>query len=106
MAWRQVQARFGPDVQWVDHIDYAVDESRKAAIRRYWAHLPDGTLQPAYCGVRPKTVGPSGQKPGDFTYKVEPRPRFDGYVALYGIESPSLTASLALADHVTRLVLG
>ena len=61
MAWRQVQARFGPDVQWVDHIDYAVDESRKAAIRRYWAHLPDGTLQPAYCGVRPKTVGPSGQ---------------------------------------------
>jgi L-2-hydroxyglutarate oxidase LhgO len=100
------QARFGPDVAWVDSLEYRVDPGRAAgfaaAIRRYWPGLPDGALHPAYAGVRPKLSGPD-MPAADF--------RIDGMAAhgirpvihLFGIESPGLTASLAIADHVANL---
>ena len=97
------RARFGPDVQWVESCDYSVDASRAAAfyaaIRRYWPALKDGALQPAYAGVRPKLSGP-GEPAADFriddarTHGVPP------VVNLFGIESPGLTASLAIASEV------
>ena len=102
------QARFGPDVEWVDRIgrkeDYAVDPRRAerfyAAIRRYWPGLPDGALAPGYAGIRPKTAGP-GEPAPDFEVQGPERHGVAGLVNLYGIESPGLTASLSLA----RLVL-
>jgi L-2-hydroxyglutarate oxidase LhgO len=98
------QARFGPDVEWIDHIDYAVDSDRGrcfyAAIRRYWPGLSDGTLCPAYSGIRPKTTA-AGQS--DFVIQGPQDTGHSGYVALYGIESPGLTASLAIAEHVVQL---
>jgi L-2-hydroxyglutarate oxidase LhgO len=97
------QARFGPDVEWVDAIDYAVDpkrgESFYAAIRRYWPGLPDGALAPGYSGIRPKTV-PPGAPAQDFVVSGPAQHGVRGLVHLFGIESPGLTASLALADHV------
>lgn len=97
------QARFGPDVEWVDEIDYAVDpqrgESFYAAIRRYWPELPDGALAPGYSGIRPKTV-PKGAPAQDFVVQGPAVHGVPGLVHLFGIESPGLTASLALADHV------
>jgi L-2-hydroxyglutarate oxidase LhgO len=99
------QARFGPDVEWVENIDYAVDPDRGrrfyAAIRRYWPDLADGTLIPAYSGIRPKT----GQGPCDFVIQGPQDTGHRGYVALYGIESPGLTSSLAIAERVTQLAL-
>jgi len=101
------QARFGPDVEWIDAIDYAVDPGRAeafaASIRRYWPGLDPSRLSPAYAGIRPKLSGP-GMTAADF--------RIDGpadhgdlpVVHLYGIESPGLTSSLAIADHVVRLL--
>lgn len=101
------QARFGPDVEWVDHIDYGVDPVRGqafyAAIRRYWPELPDGALIPAYAGIRPKTSGP-GQSQADFVIQGPETTGHKGYIALYGIESPGLTASLAIGDYVAALV--
>jgi L-2-hydroxyglutarate oxidase LhgO len=103
------QARFGPDVEWVDAIDYDVSPARGqafyAAIRRYWRDLPDDALLPAYAGIRPKTVGPN-QEPGDFVIQGPAATGHRGYVALYGIESPGLTASLAIGDYVAALALG
>ena len=97
------QARFGPDVEWIDHIDYAVDPRRGdsfyAAIRRYWPELPDGALAPGYSGIRPKTV-PQGAPAQDFVVQGPAVHGVPGLVHLFGIESPGLTASLALADHV------
>jgi L-2-hydroxyglutarate oxidase LhgO len=97
------QARFGPDVEWVDHIDYAVDPKRAerfyAAIRRYWPGLPDGALLPGYAGIRPKTAGPGEPSP-DFQVQGPREHGIPGLVHLFGIESPGLTASLALADAV------
>jgi L-2-hydroxyglutarate oxidase LhgO len=97
------QARFGPDVEWIDCVDYAVDPRRGdsfyAAIRRYWPDLPDGALQPGYAGIRPKIVGP-GEAAGDFVVQGPQTHGIAGLVNLYGIESPGLTASLALADRV------
>ena len=97
------QARFGPDVEWVDGIDYAVDpkrgESFYAAIRRYWPDLPDGALAPGYSGIRPKIV-PPGAPAQDFVVQGPAAHGVPGLVNLFGIESPGLTASLALADHV------
>jgi L-2-hydroxyglutarate oxidase LhgO len=98
------QARFGPDVEWVDRIDYAVDPDRGrrfyAAIRRYWPDLSDGALVSAYSGIRPKTAATKQcdfviQGPGDTGHR--------GYIALYGIESPGLTASLAIGERVAQL---
>ncbi len=102
------QARFGPDVEWVDAPGYDVDPHRAqrfyAAIRRYWPHLADGSLQPAYAGVRPKTVGANGGGGGDFVIQGPEVTGIPGFVALYGIESPGLTSSLAIADEVWRLL--
>lgn len=108
------QARFGPDVQWLpdddpDAIDYRVDPQRGdvfyAAIRKYWPDLRDGALQPAYSGVRPKLQGP-GEPAGDFVVQGPAEHGVPGLVNLFGIESPGLTSSLALADEVlTRLGL-
>jgi L-2-hydroxyglutarate oxidase LhgO len=109
------QARFGPDVQWLPAgtaeaaLDYGVDESRRegfeADIRRYWPALPAGALQPAYTGVRPKLSGP-GEPAADFVIAGPAEHGCEGVVQLFGIESPGLTASLAVASHVAALVSG
>lgn len=103
------QARFGPDVEWLGdpdgEIDYTVDLQRAdmfyREIRAYWPNLEDGALQPAYSGVRPK-IGDQGSPAADFLFASHGSPY---YLGLYGIESPGLTASLAIAEHVaTRVV--
>jgi len=97
------QARFGPDVEWVERIDYDVDPRRAerfyAAIRRYWPGLPDDSLSPGYAGIRPKTAGP-GEPAPDFEIQGPAKHGVPGLVHLFGIESPGLTASLALAQRV------
>lgn len=97
------QARFGPDVEWVNAIDYAVDPRRAEVfygeVRKYWPGLPDGALQPAYSGIRPKLAGP-GERQADFLVQSPVTHGVRGLVNLFGIESPGLTACLALADHV------
>jgi L-2-hydroxyglutarate oxidase LhgO len=103
------QARFGPDVEWIERIglkeDYSVDPRRAerfyAAIRRYWPGLPDGSLAPGYAGIRPKTAGPKEPAP-DFQIQGPAKHGVPGLVNLFGIESPGLTASLALAGMVAR----
>jgi L-2-hydroxyglutarate oxidase LhgO len=99
------QARFGPDVEWIPAVDYTVDPRRGAAfygaIRRYWPGLRDGGLQPGYAGIRPKISGPA-EPAADFVVQGPATHRVPGLVNLYGIESPGLTASLALADEVAR----
>jgi L-2-hydroxyglutarate oxidase LhgO len=101
------RARFGPDVEWVDKIDYTVDPRRAerfyAAIRRYWPGLPDGALEPGYAGIRPKIAG-KGAPAADFVVQGPRDHGVPGLVHLFGIESPGLTASLALADHVAALL--
>ncbi len=101
------QARFGPDVEWIDDIDYAVDPRRAdafyAEVRRYWPALADGALQPAYAGIRPKPHPPSAAA-CDFLVSAPTDHGIPGLVCLYGIESPGLTASLALADHVAEIL--
>jgi L-2-hydroxyglutarate oxidase LhgO len=99
------QARFGPDVEWIDAIDYAVDPGRAdrfyAEIRRYWPGLQDGALQPAYSGVRPK-LAPAGAPPSDFVIQGPEVHGVAGLVNLFGIESPGLTASPAIAEAVAE----
>ena len=101
------QARFGPDTEWIDHVDYNVDPRRGerfyAAIRTYWPGLPDGTLQPGYAGIRPKISGPK-EPAADFVIQGPAAHGIPGLVNLYGIESPGLTASLAIAERVRRLL--
>lgn len=101
------QARFGPDVEWIDAIDYTVDPRRAdkfyAEIRRYWPDLPDNALHPAYCGIRPK-LGPPGAPASDFVVQGPAVHGVPGLVNLYGIESPGLTASPAIADYVAYLL--
>jgi L-2-hydroxyglutarate oxidase LhgO len=100
------QARFGPDVEWVDSIDYAVDPARAErfypAIRRYWPALPDGALMPSYSGMRPKIVPPAVAVQ-DFLIQGPRDHGIDGLINLFGIESPGLTSSLAIADYVGEL---
>jgi L-2-hydroxyglutarate oxidase LhgO len=101
------QAKFGPDVEWIDSIeggiDYTVDPHRAdkfyAAVRRYWPGLEDGALQPGYAGIRPKTV-PQGAPAQDFVIQGPAEHGVPGLINLFGIESPGLTASLALAGQV------
>ncbi len=97
------QARFGPDVEWIDRIDYTVDPHRAdsfyAAVRKYWPELQDGALQPGYAGIRPKIV-PKGAPAQDFVVQGPQTHGVPGLINLLGIESPGLTASLALAAHV------
>jgi L-2-hydroxyglutarate oxidase LhgO len=100
------QARFGPDVEWVDHPDYRVDPARAerfhTAIRNWWPGLEDGRLQPAYAGVRPKIVGP-GEADADFRIDGPAAHGVPGLVHLYGIESPGLTAALAIGARVAAM---
>jgi L-2-hydroxyglutarate oxidase LhgO len=116
-------ARFGPDVEWLpdtvdpwlsrhdspsptSSIDYAVDPGRGerfyGEVRRYWPDLADGQLAPAYSGVRPKASSPRSPA-ADFLIQGSEAHSVAGYVGLYGIESPGLTASLAIADHVAAI---
>ena len=112
------QARFGPDVEWlpdpipgqpVGELDYRVDAARAdafyAEIRRYWPALPDAALSPAYAGIRPKIVGP-GAPAADFLIQGAAQHGIPGLVNLFGIESPGLTACLAIAEHVVRMASG
>ena len=100
------QARFGPDVEWIEEVAYDVDPARGerfyAAIRTYWPDLPDGALQPGYAGIRPKLQAP-GEPAKDFVIQGPEEHGVAGLINLYGIESPGLTASLALADKVVAL---
>jgi L-2-hydroxyglutarate oxidase LhgO len=100
------QAKFGPDVEWIEEIEYDVDPSRcesfYAEVRKYWPGLPDGALVPAYAGIRPKIV-PEGAPNPDFVVQGPETHGVPGYIALYGIESPGLTSSPAIADHVAEL---
>ncbi len=101
------QARFGPDVEWIDAIDYEVDPKRAdsfyAAIRTYWPELPDGALMPGYSGIRPKLQGPK-EVAGDFVVQGPREHGVKGLVNLYGIESPGLTSALAIAEYVNQLL--
>ena len=104
------QAKFGPDVQWVDSPDapdaYLVDPRRGdgcyAEVRRYWPALPDGVLQAGYAGIRPKISGP-GQPAADFVIQGPAEHGIAGLVNLFGIESPGLTSCLAIGDWVARI---
>jgi len=97
------QARFGPDVEWIEDIAYDVDPRRAdgfyAEVRRYWPGLRDGALQPAYAGIRPK-LGPAGTPAADFVVEGPEDHGVPGLVNLFGIESPGLTASPAIAACV------
>ncbi len=101
------RARFGPDVEWIDSLNYAVDPRRGdsfyGAIRRYWPDLPDGALAPDYAGVRPK-LGPAGSPNLDFRIEGPAQHGVPGLVNLFGIESPGLTSCLAIAEHVAGLL--
>lgn len=107
------QMRFGPDVEWLpdsvglDEIDYTVDPRRAdvfyGAIRRYWPALPDGALQPSYAGVRPK-IQAEGEAAKDFVIDGPAEHGIAGLVHLFGIESPGLSASLAIARQVAALL--
>ena len=102
------QARFGPDVQWVDRADdWLVDPARGdafyAEVRRYWPGLPDGALQPGYAGIRPKLNAPH-ESAQDFMIQGPAEHGVPGLVNLFGIESPGLTSSLAIAQHVVKLL--
>lgn len=106
------QARFGPDVEWIDvpkgsEPNYAVKAERGAgfyeAIRRYWPALPEGALSPAYSGIRPKVI-PQSEATADFILSGPEQHGVPGLVNLFGIESPGLTASLAIADEVVEIL--
>jgi L-2-hydroxyglutarate oxidase LhgO len=107
------QARFGPDVHWLtdpgadEPLDYRVDPRRGdvfyEAVRSYWPGLPDDALIPAYSGIRPKLSGP-GEAARDFVIAGPQQHGCDGVVQLFGIESPGLTASLAIAEVVASMV--
>lgn len=96
-------ARFGPDVEWIDRLDYAISSDRaeefRAAASRIWPEIDTDRLQPGYCGIRPKLSGKDGPT-HDFEIHGPVLHGLSGLVGLYGIESPGLTASLAIADKV------
>ena len=99
--------RFGPDVEWVEEIDYSVDPQRAdrfyAEIRKYWPDLADEALQPAYCGIRPKLMI-DGEPAADFVIEGPETHGVNGLVNLFGIESPGLTSCLAIARHVSNMI--
>ncbi|RCS25741.1 NAD(P)/FAD-dependent oxidoreductase [Phyllobacterium salinisoli] len=99
--------RFGPDVEWIETVDYTVDPRRAkrfyAAIRAYWPALPDESLQPAYSGIRPKLSGP-GEPAADFLIQGPKTHGIPGMVNLFGIESPGLTSCLAIAKYTADMV--
>ena len=114
-AWLGVHAtidlggrcRFGPDLHWVDDLNYDVDahamDDFYASIRRWWPGLADGQLQPDYSGIRPKIYGP-GEEAADFLIQGRATHGIPGLVNLYGIESPGITSSLAIAEQVRALL--
>lgn len=101
------RGRFGPDLEWIDRVDYQFDETRapafEDAIRRYWPGLPAGALQPGYTGIRPR-LGGAGTPAQDFVIQDAAVHGVSGLINLYGIESPGLTAALAIADQVASLL--
>lgn len=102
-------ARFGPDLEWTSVEDYTVDPARAGSfyetIRRFWPALPDGALAPDYAGIRPKLHGPGEPQP-DFAIDDATIHGLHGLVCLFGIESPGLTASLAIGEEVARRLAG
>lgn len=103
------QAVFGPDLEYVPAPDYSVDPAKAEAfaqyIRKFWPDLPDGALQPDYAGVRPKLHGPDEPQP-DFQLRGVEDHGFEGLMALFGIESPGLTSSLAIGEAVAARLHG
>jgi L-2-hydroxyglutarate oxidase LhgO len=101
------RAHFGPDLQFVETPDYDVDPARAPAfydyVRHFWPALPDGALSPDYAGIRPKLHGPGEPQP-DFRIDGAERHGLDGLVAVYGIESPGLTASLGIGETVAAML--
>jgi len=97
------RCKFGPDIHWVDALDYDVDHSRAeafyAAIRRYWPELPDASLEPDYTGIRPKIYA-KGEPPRDFCVQCADEHGIAGLINLYGIESPGLTSAIAIGEYV------
>jgi L-2-hydroxyglutarate oxidase LhgO len=103
------QAKFGPDVQWVESpddllVDAARGDAFYAEVRKYWPGLKDGTLQAGYAGIRPKLQGP-GVAAGDFVLQGQAIHGVPGLVNLFGIESPGLTSSLAIGERVSQMLL-
>ncbi len=103
------QGKFGPDEEWVEDVDYSIDERRAAgvaeAIRAYFPDLPDGKLVGDYAGIRPRLNGP-GEPPGDWIFQGPEEHGLPGLINLFGFESPGITSSLAIAEVVTRIVDG
>lgn len=104
------QAKFGPDVQWVDdpddlQVDPARGDAFYAEVRKYWPGLPDGALLPGYAGMRPKISGPH-EAAADFRIDGPAQHGLPGLVNLLGIESPGLTSCLAIGEHVAALLSG
>jgi len=101
------RVRFGPDVEWIDTIDYTVDPARAAgfhaAIRQYWPEVRAESLQPSYAGVRPK-LHAANEAAADFLIQETPLRGSARMVHLFGIESPGLTAALAIGDYVVNLL--
>lgn len=99
------QLKFGPDTQYIDDIDYQVSTELKAkfvtAIQRYYPSLDSDRLQPAYSGIRPKLEGPNDEFK-DFIIQGEKVHGLKGLVNLFGIDSPGLTSSLAIAEYVSK----
>jgi L-2-hydroxyglutarate oxidase LhgO len=97
------QAVFGPDLEYVDKLDYSVDPAKAPAfyayIRKFWPGLPDGALSPDYAGIRPKLHGPDEPQP-DFRLDGPAAHGMEGLVTLFGIESPGLTSSMAIGEEV------
>ncbi len=97
------QAKFGPDVRWIEEVDYTFDDSRRerflTAIRSYYPGLEEARLQPGYTGIRPKLSGPGGGF-ADFRIDFPKETGVPGLACLYGIESPGLTACLAIGEYV------
>ena len=103
----QGKAKFGPDVEWIDVIDFTIDPSRAQdfyqAIRTYYPELPDDSLMPDYAGIRPKNSGP-GEPAADFLIQTHQSHVILGLIHLFGIESPGLTASLAIGDYIAEFL--
>jgi len=101
------QARFGPDVEHIDEMNYDVDPRRSdgfyEAVRRYWPGLKDGALHPSYSGIRPR-ITPPGEPLCDFVVQGPGEHGISGLVNLFGIESPGLTSSMAIADYVVEML--
>ena len=99
--------RFGPDVEWIDSVDYRVNPTRRAhfeaEISRYWPDVPLDALEPTYCGIRPKISGPR-EAAADFRIDGPSAHGVPGLVNLFGIESPGLTSSLAIGQRVAAIL--